>query len=66
MANWYSGDHYQLDAIEVGDQQLSKHAVERLVRAMASFDGDLANNDEPSSMPVPVQATLTDYWAVKS
>lgn len=66
LEGWFETENRPSVVIQAGNQQLTTEAADRLVRAMAEFDGDASNNDEPGAMPESVQASLADYWSAKS
>ncbi|NRD72746.1 hypothetical protein HQQ94_05680 [Shewanella sp. VB17] len=63
ISNWYSGDNYQVDQIQVGDSILLNTHVEQLVAAMASFDvPSNTGSIVPQAVKDELQPILVESW----
>ncbi len=66
VSHWYSGDKYQLDAIETSDGSVTAAQVDQLVHAMAVFDvpmgaGSVLTQEQDEVM----ELMMTEVWKIQ-
>ena len=65
VSNWFSGDSYQLDSIEVANSILLNSDVEQLVEAMSPYSVPIGEGSViPEDVMDELQPVLADTWLI--